>query len=172
MKHLDVTTHIQFPFDQDILTRKLFDVNMRLFESSESYKAIILQICEHLKWCCNTEKEGYKKPHGFSGANGGIPFNIIVVQRNGEPVIMINPKITKAYGKDIQSLSNCGSITYEKPIEIWRKEFIDLTYFNEKGEFVEENKVSRREGSLTAQHEVDHNLGILIFQRKEKSINL
>lgn len=31
MTHLDACTHIDFPSDRDILGRRLFDVNMRLF---------------------------------------------------------------------------------------------------------------------------------------------
>ncbi len=121
MRHSDYCTHIKNPEDKDVLTRKLFDVNMRLFNTSVQYQNIILSICNYIHWNTKTEKEGYKKPHGFSGANAGIPFNIIGVNR-GVTDIMINPKILKTYGNKVESESNCGSLTLEKPIKIWRWE--------------------------------------------------
>ena len=164
ISHLDVTAHIKFPQDRDILTRMLFDVNMRLFHSSPRYKQIVLTCCDYIAWCSNTEKEGYKKPHGFSGANAAIPFNIIAVQRNSKPFIMINPVIIKGYGSLI-SESNCGSLTLEKPIKVKRFASIDIKYFNTDGIEQVETNVDRQQGGLTIQHEIEHNLGILITDK-------
>ena len=162
MRHENFCTHIKNEEDKDILTRKLFDVNIRLFNSNSQYRDIIFSICEYIKFSSKTEKEGYKKPHGWSGANAGIPFNIIAVNRQGNTDIMINPKILKSYGTKIESESNCGSLTLEKPIKITRNEFIDIEYYKVDGKKYIENKVDRKSGGLTIQHEIEHNLGILI----------
>lgn len=162
MKHLNYCTHISNPEDKDILTRQLFDVNMRLFETSPEYRKIIIDICLYLRFCSETEEEGYKKPHGWSGANAGIPFNIIAVNRGGFTNIMINPVITKYYGKEIEVQSNCGSLTLEKPASVLRAEFIDVEYFTIAGNKKIEKRIDRNKGGFTIQHEVQHNRGILI----------
>lgn len=162
IKHIDYCTHISNLEDIDILTRKLFDVNIRLFNSSPQYREIVTLSINYLKWWCVTSKEGYKKPHGVSGANTGIPFNIVAYNTNNGPVAMINPKIIKRYGGKITGQSNCGSLTLPEPIEVTRDEFIDIDYFDENGDKISITKVDRKLGGLTIQHEVDHNLGILI----------
>lgn len=157
--HSDYCTHIKNEEDKDILTRKLFDVNMRLYKTSEPYRNIVQQCAEYLLWWVETEKEGYKKPHGVSGANAGIPFNIVAIP--GE--VMLNPKITYESGEDgrKKSMSNCGSLTLEEPIEIWRYEYVDVEYFRLDG------TSATKSGYLpTLQHEIDHNNGILITDRK------
>lgn len=165
VKHSDYCTHISNPEDVDVLTRPLFDVNMRLFATSAEYKAIVLQVCDYIKWCCETEKEGYKKPHGWSGANAGIPFNIIAVMRNGEAVVMINPKILNNMGRVIPVMSNCGSLTLPESIRVDRHKYINLAYYDTSGQFCYEAAVDRAEMGFTIQHEVDHNLGTLITDR-------
>lgn len=166
MHHSDYCTHIKNPEDKDILTRRLFDVNMRLFETSKEYRNIINSICQYLIWWAKTPKDGYKMPHGVSGANAGISFNIIAVNRGEFPNIMINPKILKSYGKKIESESNCGSLTLEAPIKILRDEFVDIEYFTIAGNKKIERKIGREQAGFTIQHEIEHNLGILITDRK------
>lgn len=168
MKHEDYCTHVKYPEEKEFLTSKLFDVNMRLFESAPEYRAIVRQACDYLRWWCQNPKEGYKAPHGVSGANAGIPWNIIAYNRaNVAPMVMINPKILKEYGKDIESESNCGSLTLKEPIKIVRKEFIDIEFYDTSGFKHTWTIVDRKNGGLTIQHEVDHNLGILITDRQE-----
>lgn len=157
-KHLDVCTHIDFNFDHDILKRRLFDVNMRLFQSSPDYKSIVLCCAEYIRELARTTREGYKTPHGFSGANAGIPFNIIADQER----VYLNPVITYRQGVR-RSTSNCGSLTLKEPIEIWRYEEISVDYFDLEG------APHTIEGYLpTLQHEIDHNNGILITDRQVK----
>lgn len=155
-KHEDYCTFRKNEEDRDILTRKLFDVNMRLFQSSEGYRKLVLAACDYIRWCSITEKEGYKKPHGFSGANAGIPWNIIAVGSE----VMINPLIVHAEGRRL-GLSNCGSLLLAQPIEIWRYAQITVEFFRPDGILVSQT------GYLpTVQHEVDHNNGILITDRR------
>lgn len=160
VNHLDYCTHIQFKDDRDILTRELFDVNMRLFHSSEPYRILVLRACGYIQHCADTEKEGYKKPHGWSGANAGIPWNIIAIKSGEYPSVMINPKIVGGRGEYKKVKSNCGSLTLDKPREIHRQEFVTVEWFDETG-------CPRRAEfgptpGYTIQHEIQHNLGILI----------
>lgn len=160
MKHLDFCTHIQFPEDHDVLKRKLFDVNIRLFHSSTQYKRIVLEVCDYIVWLARTEKEGYKKPHGWSGANAGIPWNIIAYTHNDEVFVMINPRITNAFGDFKSVKTNCGSLTLEEPRKVHRSEFIDVNYEDTNG--LTQIKRFGPTPGYTVQHEIQHNLGILI----------
>ena len=157
-KHEDYCTLLRNGGDeQDILTRKLFDVNMRLFRDNPRYQDLVLRAAEYVRWCAVTEKEGYKKPHGYSGANAGIPWNIIAL---ADGTVLINPYILLGEGRR-QGLSNCGSLLLEKPILVERFAHVVVCYFDRSG--VEQ----QMEGYLpTVQHEIDHNNGILITARK------
>lgn len=166
MKHEDFCTNLKNQEDRDILTRRLFDVNMRLFHCNERYRNVVLACCDFIHFGCKYEKDGYKKPHGYSGANAGIPFNIIAYRQGGEIIVCINPKITRYYGELIESLSNCGSLVLPEHIKISRPALIDFEYYNTKGELVKMEGVDRNAGGLTIQHEIDHNLGILITDRQ------
>jgi peptide deformylase len=126
-------------------------------------------MCSYIRELCLDVKEGYKKPHGMSSANAGLAFNIIGITRNRNSKqeyceIMINPEILDCSKDMVESMSNCGSINLEKPIKIKRYSEVKVGYFNENGEYL--CKIFDREnGSLTIQHEIDHNLGILITDR-------
>jgi peptide deformylase len=169
MKHSDYITHIKNEEDIPFLKSKLFDVNMRLFETSARYRFLILDMCRYIRWLAEKEKEGYKKPHGMSGANAGLPFNIIGIVRNrnhnDEKVeIMINPKILEAGGGKTFVKSNCGSLTLPKPIDVWRYDKVKVGWFNMDGQYKEADFGREHEG-FTIQHEIDHNLGILITDK-------
>jgi len=169
-KHSDYITHINNAEDEVYLRTKHFPVNMRLFYSCSEYKEIILQQCNYIKSLCLDTKEGYKKPHGMSSANAGLAFNIIgiTMNRNKEDehcIIMINPKIFEYSKEKVKSLSNCGSLTLEEPIEIERYERVLVNWYSVEGK-VGERWFSREQGSLTIQHEIDHINGILITDRR------
>ena len=143
---------------------------MRLFHSSPKYKAIILQQCDYLETLVLTQMDGYKKPHGMSSANAGLSFNIITIcenrgKFNERAKIMINPIVTKLFGEKERSLSNCGSLTLKEPIEIYRYSCITVEYYNKRGEF-KVDSFTRETGSMTIQHEIDHNNGVLITDLK------
>lgn len=160
-RHEDFCTLLKNEEDKDILTRKLFDVNVRLFSSSPAYRDIILSICGYLQWCAQTEKEGYKKPHGYSGANAGIPFNIIAL---ADGTVMVNPKVTASNAGYTAMESNCGSLMLEDHLKIIRHKKIKVDYL---GVVNEELVEMSQTGFLpTVQHEVDHNNGILITDRR------
>lgn len=159
MRHEDYCTLLRNEADHDILTRKLFDVNMRLFGSSAWYRSIVLQCADYILWCAQTKKEGYPKPKGFSGANAGIPFNIIAT---AEGRVMINPEITRGNVERVVT-SNCGSLLLPTPIRVRRSAYVIVEYYDKKG-------VRHAESGFlpTVQHEIDHNQGILITDRKEE----
>jgi len=135
----------------------MYDVNMRLFSSSAGYRNVVLEACRHIAWCATTKKSGYKTPSGYSGSNAGIPWNIIATSSG---VVMINPKITKAYGS-VEKRSNCGSLTLESNIIVERFSEVNVSYFDIDG-----NKQEISGELFTVQHEIEHNLGILITDRK------
>lgn len=157
-RHEDYCTLLRNGGDeQDILTRRLFDVNMRLFRCNEQYRTMVRNACRYIQRCAMTTREGYKRPHGYSGANAGIPWNIIAM-RDGR--VMINPRIVEAIGRR-ESESNCGSLLLERPIRIWRYECVTVKYFATDGAACEVR------GYLpTVQHEIDHNNGALITDRR------
>ena len=156
-EHEKNCTHMKYPEDTDILTRRLFAVNMRLFNINSEYKKLVLDCCEYIKLRATTTKEGYTRPYGFSGANAGIPFNIIAT-RDG--LVLINPEIIDHTAETKISRSNCGSLTLDNPINIYRYKYIKVQYYNISG------KEEILEGYLpTIQHEIDHNNGILISDR-------
>lgn len=156
-RHEDFCTLLRNPEDRDILTRPLFNVNMRLFAVNERYRAIVQHVAEYIKWCAMTEKTGYKKPHGYSGANAGIPFNIIAL---ADGTVMLNPEIISK-GKIRTSVSNCGSLMLDTPINIYRWAQVVVRYFDLSG------VTHTISGYLpTVQHEIDHNRGILITDRQ------
>lgn len=164
VKHEDYCTFLSNGEDKDILTRPLFDVNVRLFHASYRYQVVVKAACDHLSWCASTEKLGYKAPHGYSGANAGIPFNIIAFNDGN---VWINPKIVEASGRRVGK-SNCGSLMLDEPIDIWRYGLVKITYrvMETYGGYTTlEERVAK--GYLpTAQHEIDHNNGILITDRR------
>jgi peptide deformylase len=172
MKVEDYLTHIDNPEDVPYLKRPLFDVNMRLFHGNYEYKNIVLHCCEHIKHLARTTLDGYKKPHGMSGANVGIPFNIIahVVNRNmyNESVhVMINPRIIFKT-KDTQiTRTNCGSIRLKEPIFVERNSGVLVEWFDVTGQW-KQGVFRKTNNGFTIQHEIDHNLGILITDREVK----
>lgn len=170
----DYITHIKNPEDVLYLRTKLLNVNMRLFKTSGEYKKLILQACNYIKFLALTEMKGYKKPHGMSAANAGISWNIIgiVVNRgkSGERCdIMINPEITEYFGDVIEASTNCGSLTLSEPITIKRHSKCRVRYYDIDGRKYH-SEFNRLQRSLTIQHEVDHNNGVLIIDYQNENI--
>lgn len=162
----DFLTYVARREDLPYLRSRLLPVSMRLFESSHRYRNIVWACCEYVRSVALMELEGYGLPYGMSGANLGLPFNIIgcVVGRGGPNArchIMINPEIVEYAGTLRYVQSNCGSIRLERPLEVQRYSTVRVRYFDESGA-KQERLFDVSEGAYTIQHEVDHNLGILI----------
>lgn len=178
--------------DIKILRKRLSPVNMRLYESSGRYRDIILDIIQYMKDILDTNFENYTQGKGISGANIGIPFNIIVVRRpitsrTGKVItflsdkiklkrttqsyrylVMINPRIIGKWGEKVTLKSNCGSLLLTKPVEIERYERISVHYSDINGK--QKAKEFDLPISATIAHEIDHNNGILITDRVEGSV--
>lgn len=157
IKHKNYCTFLENEEDKPYLRSKLLDVNMRLFKANTHYRHVVFCAASYILWCARTEKEGYKKPHGYSGANAGIPWNIIATPDN----VMLNPHILKTSDKTKKSFSNCGSLLLEEHIEIWRWAEITFEYWDLDG-----MRHEQRGYLPTIQHEIDHNKGILITDRR------
>ena len=169
MRIEEQVTFIETPEDIPFLTTPLFDVNMRLFHSSEGYRKVIESCCVHIKHLAMGPLDGYPAPFGMSGANVAIPFNIIGIIRNRgrgnrDCEIMINPHIVSSTPETVEMDSNCGSLRLKKSIKVRRARDIDVTWFDESGAS-KSGHFECSNGGATIQHEVDHNQGILITQR-------
>lgn len=159
MKHLDYCTHITNKEDRDILTRRSFDVNLRLMKTSGEYNKLITEIANYIRWCGETKKDGYAQPKGWSGPNAGIPFRIIYVPPHG---IMINPKwmSTSNDGADLVK-SNCGSLTLSTPRQVIRHKSIRVKWWDLNGNKFKAT-LNKDNGGYTFQHEYNHCQGELI----------
>lgn len=162
----DFVTYFQRAEDRPYLRTRLLDVNMRLFKTSAYYRGVVRACCDYVRLMALSKMEGYAQPFGMSGANLAVPFNIIgVVHNRGTQQaacqILINPEILSYTGPLQYALSNCGSLRLPKPIKVLRYESIRVRYYNEAGDRMV-HVFNRKQGSYTIQHEVDHNLGILI----------
>jgi len=153
--------------DNDVLHRKLFDVNIRLFNDNKKYRKLILNMVNYTKKVAEKRFADYTPAKGISGANVGIPFNIIgFLNRNKKWEFLLNPKIlAKSTTKDVVK-SNCGSLLLETSIKVERHKWIQLKYYDLKGEKKLEYFEDRY--GRTIQHEVDHNNGILITNIKRR----
>lgn len=151
-----------------ILHNLCHPVNIRLLKNNSSYRSLVEVIIFHMLDVFQTNFDDYVELKGLSGANVGIPFNIIVLATENEPLVMINPKVIKESKNTKTVISNCGSINLAEPIEIKRFKKIRVRYvqFNQRGtnSFF---TVEKTFNTSTVQHEIDHNLGILITDKKE-----
>lgn len=167
MKINDYITYINTPEDVVYLKTKLLPVSVRLFKLSAQYRHIIQDICRYIEFLALNKPDDYKSPHGMSGANVGIPFNIIGIVRNRGKEnawcqIMINPEIVEWVDQDFVTMeSNCGSIRLKESIKVGRSPEIKVFWYDEDGKS-HLRWFNINQGAATIQHEIDHNNGILI----------
>jgi peptide deformylase len=147
--------------ENNCLVRELFNVNMRLFKNNKSYRKIILKVCDYMEKIMNQEYSDYTKLSGLSGANIGIPFNIITIVQECGLLTLINPSITQMSKKTKILYSNCGSLRLPEKCPVARREWVDVSYYNTVGEH-QHRRFTLDENGATVQHEIDHNRGILI----------
>ena len=180
----DYSTNVSIPEEKNFLGCTLFDVNIRLFESSTGYTDIILHIIEYMVELINKKYDDYDAVKGISGANIGVPFNIVVVKvtddnykkisveekgsivtfgPKGDFIVMINPVVTKSSNRIFIARSNCGSIILDKQIDVERKSWVVVEFYNTDG--IKKSIKFGRPLTGTIQHEIDHNQGILITDK-------
>jgi len=119
----------------------------------------------------------YSKLQGISGANLGIPFNIVGVRATAKAIkdglsaiegtlfFLINPKVVEESKETYIVMSNCGSIRLPKKIKVERHEWVKVGYYDLTGAPKED--VFKGAFGSTLQHEIEHNLGILITDKEE-----
>jgi peptide deformylase len=158
--------------DNEILHRKGFNVNMRLFKESAGYRKIILDIIMYMGRISKKEFSDYPQVRGISGANIGIPLNIIGMRssrnisdntlsvQKDDMYFMINPEIVERGVNSKVVKSNCGSIRLPEKINVKRSLRIKVKYFDIGG--APRCHVFHAPESFTVQHEIDHNSGILV----------
>lgn len=155
--------------DDDCLHRPGFDINTRLFEKNKEFNKLIHRIIDYMKMTLCIDFKDYNKLKGISGANIGIPFNIVAVLHNGIIEVFINPSIRKASRSKTTVLSNCGSINLPKAIHVGRHAWIQVKWMDTEGRdhkrYFTVSSDDRIAGTL--QHEIDHNQGVLIIDLKK-----
>jgi peptide deformylase len=147
------------------LKRKLHDINIRLYNNNENYNKIIKTIVKLMSDILYMDFTDYSLLRGISGANIGIPFNIIIIKIDNHPKQMLNPVIIKRTRENIESESNCGSLLLPENITVLRNETVEVEYYNLDGNKMIES-FSRKNSGFTIQHEIEHNLGITILDKK------
>lgn len=153
-------SHVEF--EKGFLSQPMRAVNMRLFETSLPYRQLIFHCIHYLSWMMDQTFEDYSNGFGCSAANLGIPFSIIAYKEKGKVQICINPKITGHSKETIVTKTNCGSLKLAEQVEIWRYSSIDIEFYDLEGRRCVKNQITRTEGGLAIQHEIDHCLGILV----------
>lgn len=179
----DYSTHISK--DTRFLVAKMFPVIMRLFNSSDAYKKLIMDSLDYMMEVTTKKFKDYPAVKGISGANVGIPFNLVVLKvctigdvvpeelkgltikyKGYHFLHMINPKIEGHSIKVFRPLTNCGSLRLENEIRVERHHWVDVLFHSRNGG---RYKIQiGRPISSTVQHEIDHNNGILITDREVK----
>jgi len=150
---------------------------MRLFKASIGYKSLILSVAKYMGTVTKKKFSDYSTPQGISGANIGVPLNIVGVKLTesaakvccghvGEMFFMLNPKVLYQSPETVITKSNCGSIRLPEKIEVKRHKEIEISYYDISGK---ENR-GKFHGvfACTLAHEIDHNLGILITDNGDK----
>ena len=79
---------------------------------------------------------------------------------------MINPTIISKSTEKEPGYSNCGSLTLDQPILVWRPSSVEVDWYDEEGKH-HRKSFNRKQEGFTIQHEIDHNLGILITDRQK-----
>lgn len=143
-------------------------VNIRLFKSNEYYRGVVMQVIDYMLTTLYKKFDDYPKAQGISGANVGIPLNIVAIKTKSASEVFLNPVIIHKSKEVEKGKSNCGSLNLPESITVERHTWVGIRYYDVEGkehqmiyEIGDFNEVS----SATLQHEIDHNLGILITDK-------
>jgi len=100
---------------------------------------------------------------GLSANQVGLPLNICVIELNSSnPMILLNPRITKYSDKMVPSMEGCLSLPGAE-LKINRHQNVVVEYEDVRGE----TQSIEAYGLLSSclQHEIDHLKGILMINR-------
>jgi peptide deformylase len=153
----------------DTLHMKAGPVNIRLYRENKTYRELIGNVIDYMTMVLEFDFEDYPRAQGISGANVGIPLNIVIVNAKHGPQVFLNPMIGKKSKDNVTAKSNCGSLNLGKSITVARRRWVWVRYYDLNGD----RRLRKYEvgdggiiSSATLQHEIDHNLGILITERE------
>ena len=160
----------------DCLHRPLFPVNVRLYNDNAGYRSVIQDIVEYMFEVTIKKFKDYPTLRGLSGANVGIPYNIVVLRSpDYNNLVYINPVIIKKWGGTRTVESNCGSLNLKEKIEVERHKKIlvslyeyDFEIQGPKDPLKQTDEIFTGADASTMQHEIDHNNGILITNPTRK----
>ncbi len=144
-------------------------VNIRLFKNNSAYHKLICNIVNYIKFAGGLKFEDYASIQGISGANVGLSLNIVVINTKDDAETFLNPKIVKASEEMVSCNSNCGSLNLPNKIKILRHRWVVVEYYDMEGKW-QSNKFrigdDNAVASATLQHEIEHNLGILVTDKE------
>lgn len=150
----------------DMLSRQLFDVNIRLLKTNPVYKTLIWLNACYILWVLSREFTDYKDIKAVGAATVGVPYNIVAFrQADNKMRTLVNPKIVDASTVLISAKTNCPALMLEESIETKRPSWISIDYHDTDGNVYKAMKIERHQGAFSIQHEIDHNNGILITKR-------
>lgn len=154
-------------FDREILRRKSYNVNMRLYRSNESYRKIIESIATHMLEAIGKPWHDYAAEKGVAAPVLGFPFRMIAVSLPTEykPFVMINPRIVAVADTTVSGRTNCGAIRLKSVIEVKRPSWVSIRYYDLAGTQIVRDRILKTDGGHMIQHEMDHLDGILITDR-------
>ncbi len=146
-----------------ILRQKSALIELESLKTAE-FKALVKEMTETM-----FSKDGA----GLAAPQIGQNIRLIVINKNGQAIAMINPEITKkSWAKEIDeegclSVLNKKGVPYHLPVARHKK--INCIYFDNKGK---KNKIEAN-GLLARiiQHEIDHLDGILFIDRVAEQKN-
>lgn len=157
-----------------VLHVPLFPVNIRLLKDNIDYMEVVERAVTYMQDVMGEKFSDYPRCQGISGANVGIPFNIVIVKSRKGNIVMLNPEIIEHSDETVTTESNCGSLNLDRKINVTRYKEVTIKYidwpdevdFEVASSFNEQIKTFK---SGTVQHEIDHNNGILITDRAAMS---
>lgn len=156
-------------FDDSTLKNPLFNINMRLFQCSPFYRQIVMDCVQYMESHLNMNFDDYHNHRGISGAELGLPWNIIAYKTGMKKKFCLNPRIIRKSEDGVFSETSCGALMkLDRKVKVFRSSTIDLEYYDLKGQKIIEKNIGRHEGGFTIQHEIDHNCGISILDREAK----
>ena len=153
----------------DILHNKSMPVNIRLLKENKAYYRLICGIIKHMEFCAKLEFEDYPGIQGISGANVGIPFNIVIIAVKGGHSVFLNPEVVARSKELVKCMSNCGSVNLPEKVKVMRHRWVRVKYYDTSGypiTFTSRIDDTEPVSCATLQHEIEHNLGILITDKE------
>lgn len=110
--------------------------------------------------------EKYKRP-GFTAPQMGIPIQMAVVRARGVLLTLLNPRIDRMYGSEMEYAETCISCPppEENGCKVARMGVVEVTSRIIDSPFCEQKWTFQGEDARVVQHELDHLQGTFFFER-------